>query len=64
MKKKIYLEEIMDKFYDLSNSKKVDILMNALGIMSSYNGQSEKQVIAKAMGYEYDSDEAWIKVKE
>ena len=47
-------EEIEDKFYKLSNKKKVDILENALANMQAANWQSRMRCIALAMGYRND----------
>lgn len=54
------LEDVMEIFEGLSNKKKVEILRNALGLMQSYNGQSEEAVIAKSMGYN-NKNGKWFK---
>lgn len=58
------IETIMDKFYNLSNKKKVDILDTALSMMHGYNGYSCDHQIAKAMGYYTESNDEgeWFKL--
>lgn len=61
------LEEVMEMFEGTSITKKVAILHDALSIMQHYNGRSENEVIAEAMGYTLVSDgddELWVKEEE
>ena len=41
---------IQNAFDRLSKDKKIDVLYNALGFMSSNNSQTELDAIARAMG--------------
>lgn len=43
--------ELKEKYYNLSNPKKVEVLENALGLMESNNSQNYYDVIIKSMGF-------------
>jgi hypothetical protein len=60
---KYTLNEIMDKYYEMKDSQKVQVLSNALSEMGSYNGRSNNYCIAMGMGYEYNNDDvgSWRK---
>lgn len=55
---------ILKKFNRLSNSKKVDVLYEALDNMQQYNGRSKFDCIAMAMGYktEFGENDKYIKL--
>jgi hypothetical protein len=46
-KKKVNVQK---KFDSLTKDKKIEVLYNALGFMSSNNSQSELNAVARAMG--------------
>lgn len=57
MKKEIYSnEQVMDIFYSMKKSRQIEVLFNALGLMSSCNSQSETAVIALSMGLKGKDD--------
>lgn len=60
---KYTLTEIMEKYYELKDLQKVQVLSNALSEMGSYNGRSNNYCIAMGMGYEYNNDDvgSWSK---
>lgn len=52
-------KDIQTEFDKLSKNRKIEVLYNALGFMSSSNSQTELNAIARAMGienYEQDND--------
>jgi ribosomal protein L25 (general stress protein Ctc) len=52
-------KDIQKEFDALSPEKKIEVLYNALGFMSSSNSQTELSTVAKAMGitnYSHDAD--------
>lgn len=51
-KRKYYYQyELMEKFNNLSDKRKVPILLDALSRMSGCNSYSEERRICEAMGY-------------
>lgn len=62
---KVYCEDmIIEKFYKNTKNNQIEILFNALGLMSMCNSQSEIDVIANSMGYVFDFDKrGYIKTK-
>lgn len=59
-------DEIQYEFDSLNDSKQVDVLYNALGLMRSCNAYSEIKVIAYSMGFKNDkgSSDTYYKSKE
>lgn len=50
-------EEINKKFNSLTKDKRIEVLLEALDNMQSYNGRSKTLCIALAMGYDnYEGD--------
>jgi hypothetical protein len=49
--------QMYKKFENQTYKKRVSILLDALGYMEQYNGRTQLQCIALAMGYESDYDE-------
>lgn len=62
---KVYCEDmIMDLFYNQTKNKQIEILTNALSLMSMCNAQTEVEVIAKSMGFEKSYEGGgYIKIK-
>lgn len=49
--------EINEKFNSLTKDKRIEVLLEALDYMKSYNGRSKILCIALAMGYDnYEGD--------
>lgn len=50
--------EINEKFHSLTKNKRIEVLLEALDYMQSYNGRSKILCIALAMGYDnYEGDD-------
>lgn len=61
MEKQYTKEEIMQKFYLLAPSKKVDILTKALNLSLARRAGTKEYAIAKSMGYIYQDDGSYTK---
>ncbi len=58
--------EVYEEFSELTDSKKINVLHEALETMHGYNGHSPMYCIAQSMGYENieGSINTWTKAKE
>ena len=54
--KRIEYDKLLEKFVRLPNSKKIDILSDALDEMQYYNGRTINDCIVIAMGGSYTED--------